>query len=56
MLQPQPRVEFFCFFLGGPAHNLLDLKQGGPAQYPEARKLSRKLFVDKLNFFLELWD
>ena len=26
---------------------------GGPAQYPEARKLSRNLFVDNLNFFLE---
>jgi len=29
---------------------------GGPAQYNQACKLSRKLFVDKFNFYLELWD
>jgi hypothetical protein len=39
------------FFLGGPAQSLQAYK-GGPAQYPEACKLSRKLFVDNLNFFL----
>ena len=27
---------------------------GGPAQYPQATGVSRKLFVDNLNFFLEL--
>ena len=49
-------VKNFFFFLGGPAHKLQDLKQGGPAQYQQACKLSRNLFVDKFNFFLELWD
>ena len=29
---------------------------GGPAQYNQACKLSRNLFVDKFNFYLELWD
>jgi len=29
---------------------------GGPAQYNQACKLSSNLFVDKFNFYLELWD
>jgi len=46
------------FWVGPPIVH--KLQAGGPAQYPEAYKLSRKLFVDNLNFFLELffylWD
>jgi hypothetical protein len=45
-------VKNFFFFLGGPAHKLQDLKQGGPAQYQQACKLSRNLFL----FFSWTWD
>jgi len=38
--------------LGGPAQISLWFQAGGPAQYPEACKLSRNLFVDNLNILL----
>jgi hypothetical protein len=40
------------FQAGGPAQLGVRPQAGGPAQYNQACKLSRNLFVDKLNIYL----
>jgi len=52
--------KFFLFFLGGPArspHNcfFFGWARQDSSQWPQASKLSRKLFVDNLNIFVELF-